>query len=160
MIKSTPQFLYDLGAKFSNESIIGKCFEKKIPIYCPAITDSMLGVHLMTFAEQSKFKIDPILELKEFVTQCFDVKESAAIVLGGGVPKNYLFQGMLVSGRDLSYAIQITMDRPEHGGLSGATLSEAISWGKIKGSAKMTTVIADVTLVFPLLVNYIKELRD
>jgi deoxyhypusine synthase len=158
IIKSTPQFLKELGSKFSSDSILGKCFEKSIPIYCPAITDSILGVHCMTFAEYSKFKLDSILELKEFVSQCFDIKQSSAIVLGGGVPKNYLFQGMLISGKELSYAIQVTMDRPEHGGLSGATLDEAISWGKIQTSAKKTTLIADVTLVLPLFVEYIKIL--
>ena len=156
---STPEFLKDLGEKFSDQSIIGICYEKEIPIYCPAITDSMLGVHCMTFAEYSKFKLDPILELKQFISQCFDSKKTSAIVLGGGVPKNFLFQGMLVSGKELSYAIQVTMDRPEHGGLSGATLEEAISWGKIEFSAKTVTVIADITLVLPLFVNYIKSLN-
>lgn len=155
---STPQFLKDLGSKFSNKSILGKCFEKSIPIYCPAITDSMVGVHCMTFAEYSKFKLDPILELKQYISHCFDSKLTSAIVLGGGVPKNYLFQGMLFSGHELSHAIQVTMDRPEHGGLSGATLDEAVSWGKIKSSAKKVTIISDITLILPLFVEYIYSL--
>ena len=153
---STVEFLHELGKSCSEESILGKCQRKSIPLYCPAITDSMLGVHTMTFAEYRKFSLNPILELKQYISQCFDSKKTAAIVLGGGVPKNYLFQGMLISGKELSYAIQVTMDRPEHGGLSGASLDEAISWGKIESEAKIVTVVADVALVLPLFAKYIE----
>lgn len=153
---STVDFLKELGKERSENSILGICQRKNIPIYCPAITDSMLGVHAMTFAEYRKFSLDPILELKSYISQCFDSKKTAAIVLGGGVPKNYLFQGMLISGKELSYAIQVTMDRPEHGGLSGASLDEAISWGKIQSDAKTVTVVSDVSLILPLFVKYIE----
>lgn len=153
---STEEFLKELGKICSGSSILGMCQRMNIPIYCPAITDSMLGVHTMTFAEYRKFTLNPVLELKKYISQCFDSKKTAAIVLGGGVPKNYLFQGMLVSGKELSYAIQVTMDRPEHGGLSGASLDEAISWGKIESDAKTVTVVADVSLVLPLFAKYIE----
>ncbi|MHA1236649.1 MAG: deoxyhypusine synthase family protein, partial [Candidatus Hodarchaeales archaeon] len=53
----------------------------------------------------------------------------------------------------LSYAIQITMDRPEHGGVSGASIKEAISWGKVTPDAKWIDVMGDVTLVLPLLIS-------
>lgn len=152
---STVDLLFELGKTCSENSILGICQRKGIPIYCPAITDSMLGVHIMTFAEYRKFAINPIIELKKYLSQCFDSKKTAAIVLGGGVPKNYLFQGMLVSGKELSYAIQVTMDRPEHGGLSGATLEEAISWGKIESNAQIVTVVADVSLILPLFNLYL-----
>lgn len=153
---STVDLLYELGKTCSENSILGICQRNNIPIYCPAITDSMLGVHIMTFAEFRKFTINPILELKRYISQCFDSKKTAAIVLGGGVPKNYLFQGMLISGKELSYAIQVTMDRPEHGGLSGASLDEAISWGKIEFDAKIVTVVADVSLILPLFIKYLE----
>lgn len=156
---STVDLLYELGKSCSEKSILGVCQRLDIPIYCPAITDSMLGVHVMTFSEYRKFSLNPILELKKYVSQCFDCKKTAALVLGGGVPKNYLFQGMLISGKELSYAIQVTMDRPEHGGLSGASLQEAISWGKINSNAKFVTVVADVSLVLPLFVKYIELLK-
>lgn len=153
---STVELLRELGKSCSENSILGICQRLSIPIYCPAITDSMLGVHIMTFSEYRKFTLNPIMELKQYISQCFDSKKTAALVLGGGVPKNYLFQGMLVSGRELSYAIQVTMDHPEHGGLSGATLQEAISWGKINSKAKFVTVVADITLTLPLFVKYIE----
>lgn len=157
-IVSTVSFLYDLGKNCSEMSILGKCQRKNIPIYCPAITDSMLGIHVMTFGEYRKFKLDPVLELKQYISQCYDSTKTAALVFGGGVPKNYLFQGMLLSGKELSYAIQVTMDRPEHGGLSGASLDEAISWGKIDPHGQIVTIVADVTLILPLFVKYIEAL--
>ena len=153
---STVNLLNELGKSCSEESILGICYKKNIPIYCPALTDSMLGVHVMTFAEFRKFTINPIQELKHYISKCFDSRKTAAIVLGGGVPKNYLFQGMLISGKELSYAIQVTMDRPEHGGLSGASLDEAISWGKIQFDAQIVTVVADVSLVLPLFTKYLE----
>ena len=153
---STVDLLFELGKSCSEKSILGICNRKNIPIYCPALTDSMLGVHIMTFAEYRKFSINPIQELKHYISKCFDSKKTAAIVLGGGVPKNYLFQGMLISGKELSYAIQVTMDRPEHGGLSGASLDEAISWGKIEFDAQIVTVVADVSLVLPLFTKFLE----
>jgi deoxyhypusine synthase len=155
---STPKLLADLGSERNKNSLLGICAEKSVPIYCPAITDSMLGVHIMTFREfHPNFYLDTILELKNFSSLCFDQKKTSALILGGGVPKNYLLQGMLISGRQLENAIQITMDRPEHGGLSGASLSEAISWGKINPHADFITLIADVTLVLPIISHLFKK---
>ncbi|MFW9928865.1 MAG: deoxyhypusine synthase family protein [Candidatus Thorarchaeota archaeon] len=149
---SIPTFLHDLGNTCSSNSVLGICAKSSIPIFCPAITDSMLGVHIMTYREfHPKFFLDTLKELKEFTSLCFDSKKTSAIVFGGGVPKNYLFQGMLFSGKELHSAIQFTMDRPEHGGLSGASLDEAISWGKIRPDASFTTVVVDVTLILPII---------
>lgn len=148
----TPDFLKLLGLKCGPDSLLGASARANVSLYCPALTDSMLGVHLMTFREFNTYlTLDPLAELKMILSQLFSTKKTAAIILGGGVPKNYLLQGMLVSGKELDYAIQITMDHPEHGGLSGAPLQEAISWGKIKPDAHYVTVIADVTLVLPFL---------
>lgn len=61
-----------------------------------------------------------------------------------------LFANTFREGVDL--AVQITMDRPEPGGLSGAPLEEAVSWSKVKPEGKMVTVICDTTIAFPLIV--------
>ncbi|MFW9994999.1 MAG: deoxyhypusine synthase family protein [Candidatus Odinarchaeota archaeon] len=148
----THEFLRVLGSGMSSGSFLGAAVRKGIPVFCPAITDSMLGVHVLSFAETTGFKLDPVGELKKIISLAFDAKKTGALVLGGGVPKNYAFQACLVSGKTLDYAIQITMDRPEHGGLSGASLDEAISWGKISTKGKMVTVVADVTIALPILV--------
>jgi len=84
-------------------------------------------------------------------------KKTGVIILGGGVPKNYAIQSVLIPGKPHDYAVQITTDSPYFGGLSGATLEEGISWGKIKPSAKTSTVYCDCTIAFPLIVSALKE---
>jgi len=81
--------------------------------------------------------------------------------LGGGVPKHFVPLMMQVTGKSLKYTIQITMDRPEHGGVSGMQIREAKSWGKIDEKGLICDMRADITLVFPILVanilNYLKK---
>ena len=72
--------------------------------------------------------------------------------MGGGTPKNFPLQSMLLSPKSFDLAIQLTTDTPENGGLSGATLSEAVSWGKISEAARVVTVYGDATITLPLLV--------
>jgi deoxyhypusine synthase len=73
------------------------------------------------------------------------------MIIGGGVPKNFALQSMLVTPKSFDLAIQLTTDTPENGGLSGATLSEAISWGKISAGARYVTVYGDATITFPII---------
>ena len=72
------------------------------------------------------------------------------IVIGGGVPRNTIQSSALASKKGLDYAVVITMDRPETGGLSGSTLEETVSWGKMKGEADNVMVIGDALMVFPI----------
>jgi len=93
----------------------------------------------------------------------YNSKKSGIVELGGGVPKNTAQQtGPLldqilrqnVGGQD--YIIQITDARPDSGGLSGATLHEGKSWGKVQDAQHdMVTVYADATIAFPILALYV-----
>jgi deoxyhypusine synthase len=74
------------------------------------------------------------------------------MVVGGGVPKNYVLQTMLVAPDAYDYGVQLTMDPPRTGGLSGATLDEARSWGKLEPSARNVSVYGDATVTLPLVV--------
>jgi deoxyhypusine synthase len=153
---SVKDFLWHLGKELPDHphSILKVCSEKKIPIYCPAFTDCGLAIQvLFTFPETN---FNQFQDLKNLIDTAWDAKIAGCCIIGGGVPKNYLFQAMQFSPNSLSYAIQITMDRPEFGGLSGASLEEAISWGKVNKDAEYTTVIADATMVMPLLLSYLK----
>jgi deoxyhypusine synthase len=89
--------------------------------------------------------------------QAFDAEEAGALVVGGGVPKNYVLQTMLVSPDAYDYAVQLTMDPPQTGGLSGATLDEARSWGKLEKAARNVSVYADATITLPLVVAAARE---
>ncbi len=79
------------------------------------------------------------------------------IVIGGGVPRNAVQSATLASKKSLDYAVVVTMDRPETGGLSGSTLSETISWGKMKGEADNVMVIGDALTIFPIMVASVTE---
>jgi deoxyhypusine synthase len=87
----------------------------------------------------------------------FEADSAGALVVGGGVPKNYVLQTMLTVPDAYDYAVQLTMDSSDTGGLSGATLDEARSWGKLEKDARNVTVVADATITLPLVVAAARE---
>ncbi len=149
---STAELLFEVGKQIQDpESILATAAKKGVPIISPGFIDSIAGFHLWMFGQDKKMGIDPLLDVNKLMDKVYDAKKVGIIILGGGWPKHFaLFANTFREGVDC--AIQITMDRPEPGGLSGATLEEAISWGKVKPEGKAVTVICDVTIAFPLIV--------
>ena len=149
---SVAELLSELGKQIKdNDSILATAARKKVPIICPAFVDSIAGFHLWVFGQDKKIVIDPLLDVSRLMDVVYEAKKVGMIILGGGVPKHFaLFANTFREGIDC--AVQITMDRPEPGGLSGASLEEAISWGKIKPEGKGVTVICDATIAFPIIV--------
>jgi len=149
---STTELLFEIGKRISDpESILATAAKKGVPIISPGLVDSIAGFHMWMFGQDKKLRIDPLLDTHKLVDIVYEAKKAGIIILGGGWPKHFaLFANTFREGVDR--AIQITMDRPEPGGLSGATLKEAISWGKVKPEGKEVTVICDVTIAFPLII--------
>jgi len=149
---SVAELLSIVGRQIEDsESILAAATRKDVPVICPAFVDSIAGFHLWVFGQDKKLRIDPLLDTSKIMDKVYEAKKVGIIILGGGVPKHFaLFANTFREGVDL--AIQITMDRPEPGGLSGASLEEAISWGKIKPEGKGVTVICDATIAFPLII--------
>lgn len=149
---STTELLYEIGKRISDpESILATAAKKGVSIVSPGFVDSIAGFHLWMFGQDKKLRLDPLLDTHKLVDIVYEAKKAGMIILGGGWPKHYaLFANTFREGVDR--AIQITMDRPEPGGLSGATLKEAISWGKVKPEGKEVTVICDATIAFPLII--------
>jgi deoxyhypusine synthase len=137
--------------------IAAAAHECDVPIYCPAIQDSVLGLQAWMYSQTTAFSLDALADMDDITDQAFDADEAGALVVGGGVPKNYVLQTMLVAPDAYDYAVQLTMDEPETGGLSGATLDEARSWGKLEKAARNASVYADATITFPLLVAAARE---
>jgi len=151
---SPTKFLGELGKHIQDEeSIIRTASKNNIPIFCPAITDSILGFQAWMWGQDHDLKIYNQDDIRDFLAIVHEQKKFGMIILGGGVPKNFGFIMMQVSGKSLDYAIQITMDRPEHGGLSGAPLREAKSWKKISAKANIVDVICDATIAWPIIVG-------
>lgn len=150
---SSREFLFELGRYVEDpESIVRAAFLKEIPIFSPSLVDSMLGVQVWLFSQTTPISIDFLKDHSDFSKIIYETERMGALFLGGGVPKHFIMNGSQLHN-GLSYAIQITMDRPEHGGVSGASVKEAISWGKVTSKAKWIDIMSDVTLVLPLMIS-------
>jgi deoxyhypusine synthase len=152
LVISTCKLMELLGEKIDDEnSFVKAAYDNKVPIYVPALSDSVLGLQLWLFSQLNRTLIDDMDDLGSIQRLAWDSEKAGAFFLGGGVPKNYIFQSRLMSPKSFDYAIQITMDRVETGGLSGASLEEAISWGKVDSESKMINVVSDITIALPLI---------
>jgi deoxyhypusine synthase len=150
---SSAKLLREIGLRLDDRnSFLRAAARHEIPVFAPALADSILGLQAWLYSQDHEFIIDSLLDVREMVELAGKAEKPGAVLLGGGVPKNFVLQSMLLTPRAFEYAIQITMDRPEHGGLSGATLEEAKSWGKVSPNARLVTVVGDATVIFPLLI--------
>jgi len=160
------EFLWKLGElcpenKEGNESILRKCYEKKIPIFCPGIADSGIGLMIWGRIAESKesdkkTNIKVFDDMNEIIDLSWTAKKTGVIYVGGGLPKNFIQQSLQFS-KGADYGIQITTDRPEPGGSSGAPLREGISWGKLNKNANFVDVFCDATIALPLILASVKE---
>lgn len=149
---SSAELLRRIGTHLTDDdSFLKAAADKKVPVFCPAIADSILGIQAWLYSQEHEITIDTLKDVKEMFELASDAKKPGAVLLGGGVPKNFIFQSMLLTPHSFDYAIQITMDRPEPGGLSGATLEEAKSWGKVAKNAKIVTIVGDTTVILPII---------
>jgi deoxyhypusine synthase len=161
---STVDFLDFLGGEMearlppegTKDSILVVCHDKHVPLFCPGFTDSGLGIELML--NHRGLKLDQFEDLSRMINRARDLEDVGVFIIGGGVPKNFTFQSLQFSPNSARYAIQITTDRPEPGGLSGASLSEAVSWEKASAEAETVTVVCDATIVLPIVLAYLKDI--
>jgi len=149
--KNIKDFLWKIG-ELVPSGILRKCYEKKIPIFCPGIADS--GIGLMMWGRNATGKgrssIDVFSDMDDIINLSWTAKKTGVIYVGGGLPKNFIQQALQFS-KGADYGVQITTDRPEPGGSSGAPLKEGISWGKMKKNAKFVDVFCDATIALPLI---------
>lgn len=158
--KNIKEFLWNIGGKIeSKDSILQVCYDKKIPVFCPGIADSGIGLMIWGRISQGKGKeisVDAFDDMKEIIDIAWTSKKSGVFYCGGGVPKNFIQQSLQFS-KSAMYGVQITTDRPEAGGSSGAPLKEGISWGKLHPEAQYVDVICDATIALPLIWGAVKS---
>jgi deoxyhypusine synthase len=148
---ATHELLWEFGRQLrDNRSLLCTAQRRSVPIFCPGIFDSMLGLDLWTYSRLHPLVINPFKDFSKLVDMTYETKKVGAVILGGGMPKHHVLIANSYRG-GVDAAIQITLDRPEGGGASGAPLEEAISWGKIKNEKKLATIVGDATVIFPLL---------
>ena len=144
------ELLDAIGAQLPKGSLLRACHDKKVKVYSPGFQDSMLGLHLM-FARK-KPVIDAISDMPSLANKIYDSKRIGALMLGGGIPKHFAM-GSTVLKEGLDYAVNITTGVEYDSSLSGAGLSEGISWKKVKG--RYATIHGDYSILFPLLYTYL-----
>lgn len=141
--------------------IAAAAYESETPIYCPAVQDSILGLQAWIYSQTSDFSLDALVDMTDLTDIAYEADTAGCLLVGGGVPKNFTLQTMLVTPGAYDYAVQITMDPKASGGLSGATLEEARSWGKLNKDASNASVYGDATVMLPILVaNAYERLAD
>ncbi len=156
------EFSWEIGKRLTDkDSILRAAYEEKVPIFLPAVRDSEFGfIHWLHSSQQNTkpvLLLDAFKDVPTICNICAKSPKNGMIVIGGGVPRNTLQSSALASKKGLDYAMVITLDRPETGGLSGSTLEETVSWGKMKGQADHVMVIGEALMVFPFIVASVTE---
>tara|TARA_B100000029_G_scaffold31770_1_gene30261 strand:- start:4051 stop:5094 length:1044 start_codon:yes stop_codon:yes gene_type:complete len=160
------EFIREIGKYLKNNakkknSLIELAYDHNVPIFCPAFTDSSAGFGLVMHQEQNPSKhitIDSVREFRELTEIKLKSKASGLIMVGGGVPKNFVQDTVVCAellGKKVDmhkYAIQITVADTRDGACSSSTLKEASSWGKVDTS-KEQMVFAEATSVLPLIAS-------
>jgi deoxyhypusine synthase len=164
---SSREFIREMGRHLSDhgktrDSVVLACFEKNVPIFCPAFSDCSAGfglVHHQWHNPDRHLSIDSAKDFLELTKIKIESKQSGLLMVGGGVPKNFAQDTVVAAdylGFDVGmhkYAVQITVADARDGALSGSTLKEANSWGKVDQGAEQM-VYAEATLALPLIAGY------
>jgi deoxyhypusine synthase len=162
---TTREFLHRLGGYLwdttGREGILTAAYRARVPIFCPAIADSSIGMGLSQARQKDPRTghIDIIGDIVESANMVIRRPRTASIVLGGGTPKNFINQASVQAEYYSSevgghrYALQIVTDVPHFGGASGSSLEEAQSWGKLATDSARVSVQADATIALPLLAS-------
>jgi deoxyhypusine synthase len=161
-VLSTSELMRHIGGRLKDSrSIVRAAYEADVPIFLPAMRDSEFAfihiVHKDRMKKDRALLIDSFEEASEMVALAQKSERLGMVVIGGGVPRNAVQHAALMADKGLDYAVIITTDRPEYGGLSGSTPEETISWGKLKRKAGKVMVIGDAMIIFPLMVAAVLE---
>jgi deoxyhypusine synthase len=167
-----------LHAQAPGRSFIRTAFERNVPIYVPALTDSELGLEIALFNRIRRstgapvLTVDPFLDLEHYAESLSSDSTLGLFTIGGGVPRNWGQQiapylemvhkvcDTSMRGPRFKYGVRICPEPVHWGGLSGSTYSEAVSWGKMVPSSeggRWAEVFSDATLAWPILLKAVIE---
>ncbi|MEM3071871.1 MAG: deoxyhypusine synthase family protein [Candidatus Bathyarchaeia archaeon] len=149
----------------SDGGILASAYQAGMPVFVPALPDSSIGFSLMYANRRGgrNIVLNGLKDVEESVRITEDSSITGVVYIGGGVPKNFIQQTAVIASyqtkhdRSHKYAVQVTMDMPFWGGLSGSTLEEGKSWGKISRSAKTATCYMDASVALPLIAHALAE---
>ncbi len=167
---SSREILHEFGKWLSEiakdkDGICVSAYKCGVPVFVPAMCDSGLGFSLM-FANRRRRRriiVDHMRDVDESSKITEKSRHTCVIVVGGGVPKNFIQQTAVIASyqtrhdRTHNFAVQFTTDVPQWGGLSGSTFEEAQSWGKYHPRAKMIQCFTDATIALPIVVQALSQ---
>jgi len=169
---SSREYLGFLGSRFPDpDSILATAARRGVPVFSPALIDSSIGIGLTLYYQANRrrsdrFILDAVRDNYELVQILSASPRTAVVYIGGGTPKNWINDGIVMAnyafdreGEGRYYALQITTDVPHWGGLSGSTLDEAQSWGKISRTATRAMSHVEASIGLPLLVGALWDRR-
>jgi deoxyhypusine synthase len=156
------RYLQEKG--LGSDSIVRQAYEKDLPIFVPAFSDCSAGFglvhHQWNRKDDKTVKIDSVKDFLELTQLKLSSGVTGLFMIGGGVPKNFAQDATvaaeIVANKKVDmhkYAIQITVADERDGALSGSTLKEAHSWGKVDTEFEQM-VFAEATLALPLIASY------
>ena len=173
-VYSSREFIVEMGKyieanNHDKNSIVYKAYENGVPIFCPAFSDCSAGfglVHHQWNNPDKHVTIDSVKDFRELTRIKIENDKTGIFMIGGGVPKNFT-QDIVVAAEVLgyedvsmhTYAVQITVADERDGALSGSTLKEASSWGKVD-TVYEQMVFAEATIALPLIAGYAYHKRN
>jgi len=166
-VYSSREFIKEMGRHLvfnskKKNSLVQSAYENKVPVFCPAFSDSSAGFGLVkhqTERPERHVSIDSVKDFRELTKIKMNTTDTGLLIIGGGVPKNFIQDVVIcaeVLGKDVpmhKYAVQITVADARDGACSSSTLKEARSWGKV-ASGNEQMIFCDGTIAVPLLASY------
>lgn len=154
---STYELLEHLGGLLDESSFLYWASKNHIPVIVPGIVDGAVGSQLWLFNQRHKdFSIDILSDETKLSDLVYEAKKSGAFMMGGGISKHHTLWWNQFRG-GLDYAVYITTASEWDGSLSGALVTEAISWGKVKDKALQTTIHGEVSTLLPFIYSALLE---
>ncbi len=149
------------GKLMPDSSILGAAARAGVKVFVPGIVDGAVGTAILTYNDVQRVKrggrrivVDVLRDEEELRDLVASAKSLAALIVGGGISKHHVIWWAQFKG-GLDYVVYITTATEYDGSLSGARPREAITWGKVKRNAKSVHIMADATLVLPILLGYL-----
>ncbi len=148
---STHELNRYIGSTLDESSFLYWAYRNNIPVIVPGIVDGAVGSQIWFFHQQHKdFRINILSDETKLSDLVYEAKKSGAFMIGGGISKHHTLWWNQFRG-GLDYAVYITTSSEWDGSLSGALVTEAISWGKVKDIALQTTIHGEATILLPFI---------
>jgi len=146
-----------IGSTLDESSFLYWTHKNNVPVIVPGIVDGAVGTQIWLFQQRHKdFKIDLFRDETKMSDYVYDAAKTGALMVGGGISKHHTLWWNQFRG-GLDYAVYITSASEWDGSLSGAPVTEAISWGKVTQKAKQTTIHGEATVLLPFMYAALKE---